>query len=111
MRIRPRQGVPRLVLCAAAICVAAAGSAGAVHGQPAPFVTTWETTATGESITIPVGGAEGAYAVDWGDGSSTEHSGDATHAYGSPGTYTVKVTGDFARIYLGGDPGNAAKLR
>ncbi len=75
------------------------------------FVTTWETRAPGESVTVPVGGAAGSYTVDWGDGTFTTHRGDAVHAYDSPGTYTVQVYGDFTRIYLGGDPVNAAKLR
>ena len=76
------------------------------------FVTTWEAASAGESITIPVGGAAGGYAVDWGDGHVTAHLGDATHAYDSPGNYTVQVYGDFERIHLGGGtPDNAAKLR
>ena len=76
-----------------------------VSGQSvpsSPFITTWETTTPGESITIPVGGATGTYTVDWGDGSTTTHEGDATHEYDSPGTYTVQISGDFTRIYLNG---------
>ncbi len=75
------------------------------------FVTTWRTTAPGESITIPVGGASGAYTVDWGDGTISEGvSGDQTHEYGDAGTHTIRVYGGFERIYLGGDTRNAAKL-
>ncbi len=125
--------ITRLVLCLAVAAMASAivaspvalgaGDGGMTHaGSPAGpagsmplpeslFITTWETGAAGESITIPVGDAEGTYAVDWGDGSTGTHSGDATHEYDSPGIYTVQVWGDFARIYLGGDPENAAKLR
>ncbi len=76
----------------------------------ADFVTTWETKRPGESVRIPVGGATGTYTVDWGDGASTMETGDAAHAYDAPGTYQVRISGDFTRIYLGGDPGNAAKL-
>ena len=80
------------------------------------FVTTWEAGFPGDSVTIPVGGATGTYAVDWGDGSVTAHEGGAAaaaaHAYASPGNYTVRVYGDFGRIHLGGaPPDNAAKLR
>ncbi len=75
------------------------------------FVTTWQTTIPGESISIPVGGATGTYTVDWGDGNASMHSGDALHAYSAPGTYTVQISGDFTRISLGDDPNNAAKLR
>ncbi len=75
------------------------------------FVTTWRTTAPGESITIPVGGASGAYTVDWGDGTVSEGvSGDQTHEYGDAGTHTIRVYGGFERIYLEGDTRNAAKL-
>ncbi len=76
----------------------------------ADFVTTWETKLPGEYIRIPVDGATGTYTVDWGDGTSTVHRGDAAHAYDTPGTYRVSISGDFTRIYMGGDPDNAAKL-
>ena len=75
------------------------------------FITTWETTSPGDSITIPVGGAAGSYTVDWGDGSVTVHEGDATHTYDTPGTYTVQVSGDFTRIFLGDDNRGATMLR
>ena len=75
------------------------------------FVTTWQTTTNGESITIPVGGATGTYTIDWGDGTaSIDVTGDQTHTYDAPGTYAVGISGDFARIYLNGDA-NAAKLQ
>ena len=79
---------------------------------PSVFVTTWRTTTNGESITIPVGGATGTYTIDWGDGStSTDVTGDQTHTYDTAGTYTVGISGDFARIHLDGDGANAAKLQ
>ena len=75
------------------------------------FVTTWRTDAAGESITIPVGGATGTYMVDWGDGNTSVNvSGDQTHVYGDAGTYTVRISGDFTRIYLNDHPSNADKL-
>ena len=49
--------------------------------DPAAFVTTWETTGASQTITIPVDGATGNYTVHWGDGNSTTHVTDATHAY------------------------------
>ena len=75
-----------------------------------PFVTTWRTASPNESITIPVGGSTGAYTVDWGDGTVTSVTGDASHAYASPGEYQVAISGDFTRIYLSGSP-NAEKLQ
>ena len=75
------------------------------------FVTTWQTSTDGESITIPVGGAAGTYTIDWGDGTvSADVTGDQTHTYDAAGTYAVGISGDFARIYLNGDA-NAAKLQ
>ena len=78
---------------------------------PPAFITTWETTAVGESITIPVGGATGTYTIDWGDENiSVDVSGDQTHTYDAAGTYTVSISGDFTRIYLNGNTTNAPKL-
>lgn len=71
-----------------------------------PFITTWMTTSADESITIPTTGGGYNYHVDWGDGTSgSGYTGDATHTYSSPGTYTVSISGDFPRIYfnLSGD--------
>ena len=75
-----------------------------------PFATTWKTTSAGETITIPVGNAAGNYTVHWGDGSVTTHRSGATHAYAAAGNHTVRISGDFTRIYLAGDSDNAAKL-
>ena len=77
-----------------------------------PFITTWQTTAAGESITIPVGDASGAYTVDWGDGTAPVGvTGKQTHTYDDAGTYTVSMSGDFTRITLSGDSTNASKLQ
>ena len=74
------------------------------------FVTTWRTTQPNEPVTIPTGGA-GAYTVDWGDGTTSANvTGSQTHQYASPGDHTIRISGDFSRIHLGGDPDNAAKL-
>ncbi|WP_299246482.1 BspA family leucine-rich repeat surface protein [uncultured Aquimarina sp.] len=65
------------------------------------FITTWETTSNNESITIPTTGSGYNYSVDWGDGSiENGFTGNATHQYAVAGTYTVKITGDFPRIYF-----------
>ena len=82
------------------------------QADAAPFIITWRTASPNESITIPVGGAAGAYAVDWGDGSTSANvTGDQSHAYEDAGTYTVAITGNFERIYLNGDLINAPKLQ
>ena len=87
----------------------------AVHANNLPdissFITTWQTDAAGESITIPVGGATGTYTVDWGDkNTSVNVTGDQTHVYEDAGTYVVSISGDFTRIYLNEYPSNADKL-
>ena len=83
-----------------------------VWADEAPFVTTWKTTTAGESITMPVDGASGAYTVDWGDGNtSVDVTGDQTHVYDNAGTYTVSISGDFTRIYLNEQQPNADKLQ
>ena len=75
------------------------------------FVTTWQTTSAGETITIPVRNAAGNYTVHWGDGNSTTHVTDATHAYAEAGNHTVSISGNFTQIRLTGDAANAAKLQ
>ena len=76
------------------------------------FVTTWRTTTANESITIPVGGATGAYDVIWGDGTtSIGVTGDRTHTYAASGDHTVAISGGFERIYLKDASNSALKLR
>ena len=75
------------------------------------FITTWTTTGADLTITIPVGGHGGTYAAVWGDGgTSAGVTGDTDHGYAEAGTYTVSVSGDFARFHLDGDSDNAPKL-
>ena len=84
-----------------AICGAVAGGPDAAHGQSIPssaFVTTWKTTAPGQSITIP---ARGTYTIDWGDGTVEEDvSGGQSHRYDSAGTYTVRISDGITRSHL-----------
>ena len=76
------------------------------------FVTIWETTSANDTITIPVGGSTATYLVDWGDGTAEYVSGDQVHTYADAGTHTVRISGDFERIYLAGSSSaNAAKLQ
>ena len=76
------------------------------------FVSTWETTSDGESITIPGDAVEAYnYNIDWGDGSPQESvtTSTATHTYSLAGTYTVAITGTFPRI-LFNDTGDKDKI-
>ncbi len=70
------------------------------------FITTWNVTSPGESITIPTTGDGYDYIAEWGDGDrDLDVTGDATHMYTDAGTYTVIIRGTFPRIYFanGGD--------
>ena len=83
-----------------------------VSGDPArPFITTWETDAANQAITIPVGDSDASYYIDWGDGAiETDITGDRAHTYSGAGNYTVYISGGFERINL--DNGaSASKLR
>ena len=69
------------------------------------FITTWKTdnnsTLNPKQITIPTFGDGYYYSVDWGDGTSSESIiEDVTHTYKKAGTYQVKISGKFPRIYF-----------
>lgn len=80
-----------------------------------PFITTWKTdnagTSNSTSITIPTSSATGVvynYDVDWDDDGVYDDlgvTGSITHDFGTAGTYTIRITGDFPRIVFdnGGD--------
>ncbi|MYL11344.1 MAG: BspA family leucine-rich repeat surface protein, partial [Cenarchaeum sp. SB0669_bin_11] len=73
-----------------------------------PFITTWETTAANQTVTIPLVGSD--LTVYWGDGTnSTGVTGTATHTYANPGTYQVLFYGGLEAILLDGHP-DASKL-
>ncbi|MFK7900593.1 MAG: BspA family leucine-rich repeat surface protein, partial [Cyclobacteriaceae bacterium] len=71
-----------------------------------PFITTWKTDNPGISgsteITIPTVSSESYnYDVDWdNDGVFDEFgiTGDVTHDFGSAGTYTIRIQGNFPQI-------------
>ena len=83
-----------------------------VMGDPArPFVTTWETDAANQEITIPVGDSPASYYIDWGDGTiESAVTGDQAHTYAVAGNHTIYISGGFERIHLN-DHTNASKLR
>ncbi|MEP2935376.1 MAG: BspA family leucine-rich repeat surface protein [Gilvibacter sp.] len=78
------------------------------------FITVWKSDNPGSSldsqITIPTSGDAYDYNVDWGDGSiSTNVTGNITHTYAIPGTYTVSISGAFPQIYFN-NQGDKLKL-
>lgn len=69
----------------------------------AAFVTTWKTDNPGfsDDDQIKIGTSIGNYnyIIDWGDGQiNTNVQGDITHTYATPGTYTIKIIGEFPQI-------------
>ena len=82
-----------------------------IHVQVNPpltaFVTTWRTTATDKSITLPISGSD--MTVDWGDGNTITASGSVSHTYNTAGDYTIQVTGGLTGFHLN-DADDASKL-
>lgn len=71
------------------------------------FVTTWKTDNPGSSnstsITIPTTGTGYNYSVDWDNNGTFEQTGitgNVTHNFGVAGTYTIRITGSFPRIFF-----------
>ena len=78
------------------------------------FVTTWDTTLPGSSandtIEFLVNSGSSDYTIFWGDGTSTTGaSGNVSHTYAAPGSYTVAIVGDFAGFAFN-DSGDVDKL-
>lgn len=72
------------------------------------FITTWQTTTGNETITIPTNGSGYNYDIDWNGDNVFDDlgiTGNATHTYPTAGVHTVKIRGDFPRIFfnLSGD--------
>lgn len=72
-----------------------------------PFITTWKTDNPGVSgdnqVTIfTKPSLDYNYSIDWGDGTMIESVNEAiTHTYPTPGTYQIKIYGDFPSISFG----------
>lgn len=78
------------------------------ENNQAPFITTWQTDNEGTScascITIPTFPDENYdYEVDWDNDGIYDDvgvSGNITHDFGTPGSYTIGLRGIFPRIYF-----------
>ncbi len=67
------------------------------------FLTTWTTTTANETITIPTNPSETySYSVSWENNGVWQNgfTGNATHTFPNPGTYTVAISGTFPAIYF-----------
>lgn len=107
--------------CVATLLVASAAihsamkPAGAAPGDD--FVTTWNTSnpgySNGTSILISTIGSGYSYDVDWNnDGVFDDFgvTGNITHDYEAPGTYTIRIRGSFPRIYMNTSLSDREKL-
>lgn len=95
-----------LLPVAAAVILSGCGGSNGGNLHDAAFITTWKTDNTGttdtDTIMISTHNSVGNYTVEWGDGSTDAGlTGDINHTYATAGTYTVRITGDFPRIYFG----------
>lgn len=87
------------------------GEAPTITTQFAPFITIWNTDDAGappdNEITIPTIGGGYEYYVSWvevgnpqNNGADGPFAGDATITFPRRGTYEVRISGDFPRIYI-----------
>ena len=72
-----------------------------VHDAEADFVITWGDTGIG--INLPIRSSAGSFTVDWGDGKISESAAittdrSLTHLYDIPGTYAIRISGNFSGI-------------
>ena len=76
-----------------------------VNSYSQGFISLWDTEQTGSpntEITIPTNPTfTYDYNINWGDGITDNNvTGNITHAYATPGIYTIEITGDFPAIYF-----------
>jgi surface protein len=78
--------------------------------EPTPFITTWKTNQESDNssndsednqIKITTRSGDYNFTIDWGDGNVEENQTEGkTHTYATAGTYTIKITGQFPRLYF-----------
>ena len=70
-------------------------------GDTTSFITTWRTTTTNETITIPTSGGGYNYNIITSDGQTfTGVTGSQAITFASAGDYDVSISGDFPRINI-----------
>jgi surface protein len=81
-----------------------------------PLIMTWQTDNPGSSpdkaISIPTDGDGYNYDVDWNNDGIFDQNGvvgSVSHIFPQPGTYTIRIRGDFPRIFFD-DTGDREKL-
>tara|TARA_B110000046_G_scaffold2309_1_gene2512 strand:+ start:2501 stop:3409 length:909 start_codon:yes stop_codon:yes gene_type:complete len=80
-------------------------------GDTTTFITTWRTTTSNESITIPTNGGGYNYDLTTSDGQEyLSLTGSKTITFATAGDYDVSISGDFPRIYINNNATNKVKL-
>jgi len=82
-------------------------------GDPAPFITEWETEFSPQTITIPIQTAN-TYTITTSDGQEITTSGNnPTVEFSTAGTYEVSISGDIQRIFFNntGDLANILDIK
>ena len=70
-------------------------------GNPAPFITEWQTTTSPQTITIPIQ-TTNTYTINTSDGQEITTSGsNPTVTFPTAGTYEVSISGDIQQISFG----------
>lgn len=70
-------------------------------GDTTSFITSWRTTTSNETITIPTNGSGYNYDISTSDGQTfTSIAGSQAITFSSAGDYDVSISGDFPRIYI-----------
>ena len=80
-------------------------------GDTTSFITTWRTTTSNETITIPTTGGGYNYNITTSDGQTFNGvTGSQTITFATAGDYDVSISGDFPRIYINNNATNRVKL-
>ena len=80
-------------------------------GDTTTFITTWRTTTSNESITIPTFGIGYNYDLTASDGQEfTGLTAAKTITFANAGDYDISISGDFPRIYINNNATNRVKL-
>ncbi len=81
----------------------------AIRETGSAFLTTWNVTETGTTVSIPT---YGAYEIIWGDGSAeaVRFNGLQSHSYSAAGMYQVAMTSGLSRIGLSGSDATPKRL-